>query len=335
MKFALPLILLLFALPTPTFGQAQNPCGSFQALINATYNFKPSRLSDAEREVKIAAMDRVWNMVRARPRELLPCLRAALEAPNADQWFLFNGSNLLVTVDPSPESKALQVRSYTAVDLDDVDLRAWVTTLALRGAEGFDVSAAGERWLTYPRARYFLPEHGAYQVGPLQGALFIFGSMDEAQATPALVRIVSQANHPGREHALLLLINQATPESLRALRQLDPSGFSAGAQRSLRALLTNPQLLRPRQGRPRSSREEFVRAFQSMVDGDWSRFRNLVAEVPDGEKDAVAVLRPEDLPLVRRVRRLMIANANQHAIEFYRDFTTILMALTWKPELVR
>jgi hypothetical protein len=39
--------------------------------------------------------------------------------------------------------------------------------------------------------------------------------------------------------------------------------------------------------------------------------------------------------LVRKVRRKMIANANQHAFEFYKTFTDILMTLVWRPELVK
>ena len=48
----------------------------------------------------------------------------------------------------------------------------------------------------------------------------------------------------------------------------------------------------------------------------------------------VAVLRPEDLPLVRKVRRRMVANATPHALEFYDSFTKILMTMIWKPEFV-
>ena len=334
MKRIFVITILVIAFQTFVFGQAKDSCANFRELIKTTYNFKPAQLSDSERDAKSAAMDRVWNTMKANSKELLPCLRTALEDPRANSFFRFDGSNLLVELDPSLQSKATQVRSYTSVDLDDVDLRTWVTTLAQRGAEGLDVSEAGARWLAYPKASYYLPEHGAYQVKASEGALFIYGSMDEAQATPALLKIISQANHPGRENALWILMSQATPESLRALKQVDPKGFSKKAQGSLSALLRNPQLLKPR-AKPKSSREEFIKAFQGMVAGDWSKFEALVEKVPDGEKDVVAVLKTEDLPLVRRVRRLIIANANPHAMEYYNSFTSILMALVWKPELVQ
>ena len=116
----------------------------------------------------------------------------------------------------------------------------------------------------------------AYEVKTFQGALFIYGSMDESQATPALLKVVSQANHPGREHALLILMNQATPESLRALKQIDASAFSEKAQKSLRALLNSPELFTPR-AKPKTSREEFLKAFEGIVSGNWDKFFELWA----------------------------------------------------------
>jgi hypothetical protein len=198
------------------------------------------------------------------------------------------------------------------------------------GAEGFDVSDAADKWLRFPNAFYYLPEHGAYKVTVDNGAMFLFGSMDEAQATPALLKIVSDKSHPGREIALWALMSQATPESLQGLRQINPREFSAKAHKSLSALLTSPKLLQPR-AKPKTTRQEFLAAFENVLTGNWDAFLDLVTQVPDGERDVVAVLKPEDLPLVRKVRRRIIANGNQHSIEYYNSFTSILMTLTWKP----
>jgi len=309
-------------------------CGELQRLVKETYNFKPAKLSEAEQTVKSNGLDRVWNLVKANRSELLPCLRAALADPNADGFFHFDGSNLLVSLDPSRDSKTILIHSYALVDLNDVDLRVWVTQLASLGVEGFDVSEPADKWLRYPGARYYLPEHGAYEVTADNGAMFLYGSMDEAQATPALMKIVSDKSHPGREIGLWALMNQATPESLQALKQINAAEFSRKAQSSLKALLTRPQLFQPR-AKPKTNRQEFVTAFERLLAGDSGPFLELVSAVPDGEKDVVAVLKPEDMALVRKVRRRIIAGGNQHSIEFYNSFTKILMTLVWKPGLVQ
>jgi hypothetical protein len=303
---------------------AQGTCEEFARSVKATYGFKPSLIKDeAESNARSAAMDKFWEQVKADQKSLLPCLRDALKDPRSDPWFRFDGVNLLVSLDPSPESKAEMVRQYTAVDLADVNLQFWVGPLARLGAEGFDVSAAGERWLKLENAEYYLPQHGSYKVDRFLGAIFIYGSMDEAQATPALLKIAGTNGHPGREVALSLLLMQATPEAQRGLKAVNLSGRTAEAQAALRAKLENPPLIAPRE-KPRASREQFLKAFGDATRGEWQTFLSLASEVPDGERDAVAVLRAEDLPLLRRVRRLMIAKANPHAANYYVDFTKIL-----------
>ncbi|MCM3870176.1 MAG: hypothetical protein ND895_05695 [Pyrinomonadaceae bacterium] len=279
-------------------------------------------------------MDSFWTMVERNKEELLPCLRAAVGDPKSDAWFRFDGSNLLVTVDPSPGSKLEQIRQYAEVDLGDVDLRFWVGIIAKRGTEGFDVADAGARWLSFPKAEYYLPEHGAFKVDLLLGAFYIYGSMDEAQATPALLKIASDRSHPAREQALAILLFQATPESFRALKIANKVGRTDEAQSALLLLLENPRRVTPRD-KPKTSREEFLKAFKAYVDGDGAPFLALVTQVPDGERDVVAVLKPEDVPLVRKVRRRMIANGNQHSFEFYKTFTEILMTLVWRAELIK
>lgn len=314
---------------------AQTPCEEFSRMLKATYNFKPSLLKDDdERSEKSAAMDRFWETVKSRQKEMLPCLRAALEDPKSDSWFGFDGSALLVYLDPSRESKSLQVRRHASVDLDDVDLQVWVTTLAHLGAEGFDISEPAARWLAYRKAEYDLPLHGDYNVTKAEGALYLYGSMDETQATPALLKIVNQPENPAREGALGLLILQATPEALRALKSLDASGLSPKARTAIREALESPKVFEPR-AKPKTSREEFLKAFNDVLNDEPASFFELAMKVPDGEKDIVAVLKTEDLPLVRRVRRRFIAAANPHATEYYDSFTTILMTFVTRTETAK
>jgi hypothetical protein len=314
---------------------AEPPCDELARAAESTYDFKPSRLKDeAESKAKSAAMDRFWNLVKSRQKELLPCLRAAIEDPRSDPWFRFDGSNLLVYLDPSRESKAAQVRRYTEVDLVDVDPREWVSTLARRGAEGFDVSEAGARWLALPKAEYYLPEHGAYKVDKFLGAIFIYGAMDEAQATPALLKTASDPSRPDRDIAVSLLLMQATPDAMRGLRESVLPALPAGRQAALRRQLESPKVIAPRE-KPKTSREQFVKAFAAASAGDWEPFQALVSEVPDGERDVVATLKAEDLPLVRRVRRAVIADANPHAAEYYVTFTQILTTLILRTEAKR
>ena len=238
---------------------------------------------------------------------------------------------LLVDVDPSRASKALQVRAFIKANLDGTDLEYWVKTMARRGVEGFDTSGAGAKWLNYSKAKYNDSIHGGFPVDSFFGALFIFGSMDEDLATPVLLEIANQLNHPHRDDALAILMSQATPASMNALKQVNTAGFPRGTGESIRELLENPKLLKPR-ALPKLTREEQLVAFQGIVDGDYGPFLEMVMKSPDGEVDAVATLRLEDIPLLRHARRASISRCNQHAASDYGSFTKILWALVSKQQ---
>lgn len=315
----------------PVTAQKTN-CLDFQKLVDATYSFKPSKLSSTERDVKSAAMDKFWNEVKADRQKLLPCLREAINLRRDDKFFRFDASNLLVELDQSAESKKNLIKTYSEVDFGDIDLRYWMSYIVALGVEGFDTSAAGESWLRHPKPEYILPQHGALGINKDTGALFIYGSMDEAFATPALAKIAGQETHPAREIAVRMLMLQATAESYQALRTFNQTNLSEKARKAVKSFLANPVILAAREGSPKTTRQQFLAAFNQLTAGKAQPFLQLAAEVPDGEKDAVAVLKPEDVPLVRRARRIFAAGANLHSAKWYLSFTHILTALTWQPE---
>lgn len=316
---------------TAVAGEVVRPgqCEAFNQTISQTYNFKPANFNDAQRNAKSLELDRFWSQVRQSSTVLVPCLRKALREDTSPSFFSIDGSMLLVDIDPSAASKALQVQEFIGADLDGTDLEYWVKTMARRGVEGFDTSEAGAKWLSYPKAKYELSMHGGYPIGSFLGAVFIFGSMDEDLATPVLARIANQVGHPHRDDAIAILSSQATPAAFRALKELNPAGLSAKDIQSTRELVENPKLLKPRP-QPKLTRAENLRAFQGIVNGDYSAFREMVRKAPDGEVDAVATLLPEDIPLLRRARRASISRCSQHAVSDYASFTAILWALTWK-----
>ena len=329
MKRICLLVALIACCSSLTLAQKRDSCTEFKQLVKKTYNFDESRLSLQQKLAKEKDLDKFWKTVKARRKQFSACLRAAIQDPKSNPFFRYDGSNLLVAIEPTLASKALQVRIFTDTDLDMVGARRWVSVLSLRGTEGFDISQAAERWLSDPKARYTLPGHGDFEIDTFDGALLLYGSMNEAQATPALLKILSQPNHPAREMALGLLMPQATPQALQALAKIDTTPFSTETQERLKTFLSQPRLIEPRT-KPKTTRAEFLKAFQSILTGDSSQFMALVAEVEDGERDVVTVMKPQDWPLLRKVRRRFVLAGSQHSISYYNDFTAIILTLVWK-----
>lgn len=305
----------------------------FDRLVKATYDFDVTHLSTKQKMRLEKTVGEFWTKVSKRKTEFLPYLRSALEGKSplsgkANVFFRFDGSNLLVQLDPSQASKALQVKVYTGTDLDVVGAERWLVTLVMRGVEGHDVSAAGSRWMTDPKAHFVIPEHGDYAVDNPEGAMFLFCSMNEAQATPVLIRLANRVNFPQRELALYLLAQQLTAPAMEALKKVNTTGLSEEAKANLKELQDSPPVIEPRE-KPRITREEFLKAFDDIIKKkDNHRFLALVDKAEDGEHDAVAVLKPEDVPTIRQVRRYFMLYCNQHGLSYYQDFTRILWTLT-------
>jgi hypothetical protein len=253
-------------------------------------------------------LDRFWNTIKAK-KQYLPCLRAEIKNRNANRFFRYNGVNLLNSIDPSAASKKLLIEIYTTTDLDIVGPERWLVTIAHLGKEGFDTSRAAARWLSDPKAFYTQPMHGDFKVGDFVGALFLFGSMNEAHATPVLAKIVNNAKHPKREAALTILMDQATPGAFKTINALDASTFTPRFQGIIERYRAYPTRIVSRE-KPLTTRQEFLQAFRELARGQDERFEALTEKVEDGERDVVAVMKPEDLPLLRKVRRTYMASAN-------------------------
>lgn len=305
---------------------ASPDCAELQKLVNRTYNFKPSKLSAAERTAKSNEMDKVWSLVDSDPDRYLPCLKAAIAERKSDTFFRFNASNLLFKHDRSLETKELMIDTYAGADLADISLQYWLPYVAAFGQEGLDVTKAGETWLRFPDPTYYLPQHGTRPINKSVGALAIFGSMDESIAGPELARLASEESNDFRSIVIWLLANQATAESEKAARELSGKLPKSFAERVLRDV-NEPKLVEPRVGKPKTTREEFIKALNDLLGDkpdDWIR---LTTENPDGEKDMVVVLMAEDIPILRRVRRAYAAMATPHSPEWYTSFTQIINTL--------
>lgn len=323
-------LVVFFTIILFTSAISAQDCAEFNRLVSETYNFKPSKLTAAQRDVKSAAMDVVWEKVKANQKDLLRCLREALNAPSSDAFFKFDGSNLLIMYDQSAEAKKTLIKSYAEVDFADIAPEYWMPYIAALGYEGFDTSAAGQNWLRAAKPEYTLPQHANLQVTKEIGALVIFGTMDESIATPALAKLASNVNDPIRETAVWILMQQATPESIVELKKL--SGLSPSTRLKVTEFLTKPKLVTPREGTPKITREQYVAAFKELTEGRPLAFGKIAIEVPDGERDAVAVLKPEDIPLIRKARRAITVSATPHSGEWYEGFTSILLTMVLQPQ---
>ena len=317
----------------PTSPLAQKPrCEDLCGMIRATYDFRPSQLPESRKASKSKDIDRIWDLVKAHPDELVPCLRKELEKKDANRWFLHDGSDLLVRVEKSRDHKRLQVRLWSQDDLDDIDPGDWVKTLVARGIEGFDVSTAADRWLLDLDARRFTPAHGL-DYEPMNVPLFLFGSMKESDALPHLVRIVETPEHRGQAIAIQVLSLLATPESLEQLERIQESHPSGDVRSRISAFFEDPPLVETAKVGEGPDRNLVRRALLSYLSLESDLYFELKASCEHGWARACArVLQPEDAWLVRKVRRQSVRIPDKSSAADYLDYSRVLLTLTWDPK---
>ncbi len=316
-----------------TSESAKPSCDVFHRRIHDLYDFKPSAITAEQLRVKAAAEDQFWRDVQEHKAEMVPCLREALENPNADPWFLIDASHLLVMVGPSSESKSMMIRLWENADLRDIPGQRFVQALSKLGAEGYDLSNAAGHWLS-SNARYFLPIH-MMTVGPFEGAIFLYGSMDEAQATPALLKLAHDEGFAKRSEALQLLGLQMTPESLRALKTIELSGLQKETVEEVQRVLARPEDI-PAAGTPVAfTRTAVVEAFERFLAGDHRSLLSLQEDERKWADGLTIVLAEGDIPLLRRVRRYRLTFQSDEALEEYMLYTRVLHRLLWKFDVVK
>jgi len=317
--------LALIGLAQNSRAAGDSPCARFNKLARKTYNFDATSIAGKEQLAKKKQeIDTFWKTVRGRGKLFVPCLRAAVRDPKNNAFQRFDGSNLLVAMEPTLASKSLQIDVYTATDLGLAGAERWLRVLAARGFEGFNISRPAERWLHDPKAQYTVNDQSGYDVRAYEGALFLYGSMQEGKATPALLKIVEQKKHIGRGIALSLLTRQATPEAIAGLVKLDLTDFPAEARKAVNAVLSAEPMIVPN-AEPKIGRNELVAALQELDKGNGKSFLALAPKIDEAAKDMVVLLTAEDLPLLRKVRRRLAANGNPAFIEYYIGLTKVIL----------
>jgi len=170
------------------------------------------------------------------------------------------------------------------------------------------------------------------------GALFLFGSLDEERATPALARIAADGKQPGRLIATWLMVFQLTPAAVQRLRTTDVSSMPAEARAAIQALLADAPP--PRQPPPATTglpqaRERWLQAFGAFLEGDAAplgamRGTEALGGSTGGSTSASwasglpAVLKVDDVPLLRRLRRCFARMATPSAADDYIALSTVI-----------
>lgn len=356
--FLLPFsVLAAYGSPAPDSAS----CVAIRAAKSKVYGYHIAQLTEDQIDAKSKQLDVFWKQVQAAGPDGVSCIRGLLADEKTDHIFQFDAATVLFPADHSPETLNLIRDSIAQADFQESDPADYLTLAMDLGQAGVDIRPLAAKLLLYPNATIHISEH-ALDLDSDTAALFLYGSMDPTQATPALIGLLQAPQPFVRSAAAHLLAEQMTEDSFRALSQWDGlSKVEEDFRRNDIEAVVKYQPLNPADyANPKFTREQVLQtiaglphtrkefdevmatrgaAFDQQMRDKKATQQELAQAVADGlpiygvadhtafMHSAVATLQPADFDTIREARRKFLYNVSDESFSEYIAYTQIMIGM--------
>jgi hypothetical protein len=342
---------------------SDNPptCADLRAAKSKTYGFHLTQLDESQLDAKSKELDAFWKQVQAAGPVGVTCIRDLLAEEKTDHIFQVDAATMLFPADPSPATRALIRDSLAQADFQESDPANYLVLALDLAQAGVDVRPLASKLLLYPNAVIHISEH-SLDLDSDTAALFLYGTMDPAQASDALIKLLDAPETFVRSAAPHLLAEQMTPESFRALSKWDGlSKIQEDFRRNdIQSVMKYQALNSSDYANPKFTREQVLQTiasfphtqkeFDDVMSTKGAAFdqevrqkkltqQQLAQTVADslpiyGVADhtafinsAVATLKPEDFAVIREARRKSLYNVSDESLAEYLAYTQIMLGM--------
>jgi hypothetical protein len=255
-------ILALLLLPTaPTGGQATSSAGFLHAEIQKVYDFHPHTLSSAQITQKSGLLDQFWIKAKSQRDVYVPELRRELADFSNPPFFLFDGSQLLLSLSDAPADRKIVLSAIVHTDLRDLQLKDYFLLVQRMATQGEDTTAAAFHILPEPKFQVFIPQHSLTLAQDYCLVYMLLPTNQGFWVQPAIERLRAETDVTAQKSLLLLLwyAQQLIPTKLSV--NFRPPPLSPKPQKPMqmnwsigRTALAEPTQLAPRRAKNLYSR---------------------------------------------------------------------------------
>jgi hypothetical protein len=321
-----PRLLVFLILSADLLPAAGDGCAVLREAKESTYGFSPSSLSTLEKTAKIIGLDRFWKLAKADPKQSSGCLLAMLEKERTDSFFLFDGSQLLFTLDKSTQAAEAIAGALAKVDLNDVkpyDYAALAIDVSKAGAR---ISSAAMNFVSARHVDEYEPGNGVL-MNRERGVAALFGRLPVEEAVVKGKALYESGDSATAPYGLLILALALTPDAMAIVNQAgDISGLPAPIRRQISSLISRTS---PRAQVASTYNRKQLQAILKSAPNYRGGFPG-----PSGNEEfltsAFSELQPEDAPLVREARRQSIVDPSAASLLQYYAYTHILLVMQTK-----
>lgn len=127
--------------------------------IESLYKFHPQVFNEEELTVISDKLDFFWSKVENNKDKLLPWLRYALLNIKDYEFFLFDGSMLLLSLSQEKYDHYIAIKSMAKTDIKDLQIPEYLKIVWELGCKGYDISEPIYNTLKYTEITAFFPQH--------------------------------------------------------------------------------------------------------------------------------------------------------------------------------
>jgi hypothetical protein len=208
-------VLLLAGLLFAASSYAQP--NQIHAEIQSVYSFQPHTLSHDEIAKKSAALDSFWNKAKSNPSVYIAGLRSELADFNNPQFFLFDGSMLLLSLSDTHDDRKIALAAASHCDLRDVQPGEYFYQVHRLASLGEDTTSAAFHVLDDPKFQVFVPEHALTLAQNYVLVYLLMPTSQDFWLQPAIDRLRTEKDETAAKSLLLLLWYAQTPAADNAI----------------------------------------------------------------------------------------------------------------------
>jgi hypothetical protein len=200
--------------------------------IRATYTFSPHELTTQQIDDKSKVLDELWARAKANKASYIPALRSELTQRDAQGFFVYDGSMLLLSLSDTVPDRRLALGAIARCDLRDVQHTDYLRRVHGLAAQGENTTEAALHILTEPQFKVFIPQH-ALTLGQDYSLIYMLMPSDPTQwLTAARARLSAETEPTAQKSLLLLMWYAQTNEADAAIAAFATDGAKPATNRA-------------------------------------------------------------------------------------------------------
>ncbi len=172
--------------------------------IRAIYSFSPHQLTTQQIDDKSKVLDGLWARAKSQKDIYIPVLRSELARAEAQPFFLYDGSMLLLTLSDAALDRRTALSAISRCDLRDVQHTDYFRQVHRLATLGEDTTEAALHILVEPQFTAFIPQH-ALTLGQNYALIYMVFPLDPALWEPPVLGRLRVETEPTAQKSLLLL----------------------------------------------------------------------------------------------------------------------------------